>query len=95
VSEKKRNKRLESSFIEASYYEKLIIAKVAMRAEQNRVLDRSIDELSTFSDIQKETVKELEDAKRRLLVKLEAAGCFEHSSESLTPEPQNDGDMSS
>lgn len=95
MSEKKRNKRLESSFIEASYYEKLIIAKVAMRAEQNRVLDRSIDELSTFSDIQKETVKELEDAKRRLLVKLEAAGCFEHSSESLTPEPQNDGDMSS
>jgi len=89
VSEKNRNKRLQSSLIEARYYEKIIIAKVDMRVEQNRALDRSIEEMSTSSQVQQETVKKLEDAKRRLLVKLEATGCFDHNSESLTPQPKN------
>lgn len=65
-----------------------------MRCEQKREIDRSIEEMSTLSELQAERVKELEDEQRKLLVELKATGRVNIDSESLTPEPKyTEGDF--
>jgi len=58
-----------------------------MRLEQKSSIDKSIGEISTMSNVHKERVQELQDGKRKLLLKLGTGP--DDETESLSPKSKS------